>query len=85
VEELALLVKKKFSNHVVIEKIKTNDNRSYHISSKKIFNDIGFAPQKNIEIAVEDLIKSFNKNLFKRPLDNEMYFNIKRMKSIQLR
>ena len=46
--------------------------------NKKVLN---FKTNKTIKNAVEDLHAAFNKNLFNDPLNNEMYFNIKRMKS----
>ena len=81
------LVKKVCQNikaKVNIEKQSSNDNRSYHISSDKIMKNLFFKPEHTIENAIQDLVKSFDKKLFKNPLDNEMYFNIKRMKSLNL-
>jgi len=57
--------------------IPDDDNRSYHISSKRILNDLNFRPQKSISDAIKDLMKAFNKNLFTDSLNNEMYFNVK--------
>lgn len=85
VEKLSLLVKESVPFYVEIEKVKTNDNRSYHISSEKIKNRIGFENQKTIKDAVVDLVKAFEKKLFLNPLSNEIYFNINRMKSINLK
>ena len=60
------------------------DNRSYHISCKKIEKILGFKTKKTIEDAILDLKNAFDKKFFYRPLDNEYYFNIKRMKSYKL-
>ena len=45
----------------IAEKTKSNDNRSYHINSDKIFNRLGFKAKRNIEEAVRDLCVSFKK------------------------
>ena len=38
-----------------------------------------------IKDAIMDLKNAFVNNLFNNPLNNEMYFNIKRMKSLKLK
>ncbi len=82
--ELARTVKKIIGEDVKLELSQTDDNRSYHISSKKIEKIIGFKTKFTIADAVLDLKKAFEKKLLKDSLNNEMYFNIKRMKSINL-
>ena len=85
VNKLADIVKKNIGKDIKIKSVPTNDDRSYHISSKKIKNILGFKNSYNIEDAVTDLREAFKKNLFEDPLSNEMYFNIKRMQSLQLK
>lgn len=82
--ELANMVKKNFTKTVELKISKTDDNRSYHISSEKIKNELNFMPNFTIEEAIVDLIHHFEGNNFKNSLSNEMYFNIKRMQSIGL-
>ena len=62
----------------------TDDDRSYHVSSEKIKNMLGFVPAHSIRDAVLDLKKAFEEKLLVDSLTNEMYFNIKRMQSIKL-
>ena len=62
----------------------TNDNRSYHISSKKIKKILDFDAKYTITDAVIDLKKAFENQLLPNSLNDEKYFNIKRMKSVQL-
>jgi len=64
---------------------KTDDLRSYHISSEKIKNELDFVPEHTIEDAIRDLKKAFEKGLLKDPLNNSLYFNVKRMKEINLK
>ncbi|SVA06949.1 uncharacterized protein METZ01_LOCUS59803, partial [marine metagenome] len=60
------------------------DNRSYHISSQKILDVLGFKPTHSIEEAVVDLKEAFERGLLVNPLSNEKYFNIKTMQNIKL-
>tara|TARA_B100000401_G_C52809562_1_gene722990 strand:- start:1762 stop:2739 length:978 start_codon:yes stop_codon:yes gene_type:complete len=85
VDYLANLVKECIGENVKILKESSNDDRSYHISSEKIKDKLGFIAEYNIKDAILDLKKAFANNVFNKPLDNEMYFNIKRMKSINLK
>ena len=62
----------------------TDDNRSYHISSNKIKTELGFVAKHTIRDAVEDLCTAFEDNLLPNSLDDQMYFNIKRMQNLEL-
>ena len=62
----------------------SDDNRSYHISSQKIKDEIGFETTHTIQDAVEDLCAAFDKELLPNSLEDEMYFNIKRMQNMEL-
>lgn len=85
VEDLALTVKSVIGDDIKIKYTETNDNRSYHISSEKIKKILNFTPQFTIKDAVIDLKKAFQNNLLTRTFDDEMFVNIKRMKSINLK
>ena len=82
--DLAKLVKKVIGKEVVINIQKTDDNRSYHISSKKIKNKLNFKTEFSIKDAVVDLKNAFDKKFFHDSLNNKSYFNIKKMNSIKL-
>ncbi len=86
VEELSLKVKAGVSKKrkVEVEYVSTNDNRSYHISSKKIEKILGFKPKYTIENAVDSLIEAFETKKLIDPLNNKLYFNIAMMKHINL-
>ena len=83
--ELAETVKKIIGRDVELKLTPTNDNRSYHISSKKIKKIIGFEPKKTISDAVNDLKLGFKKDLLPNSLTDEKYFNIKKMQSLNLK
>jgi nucleoside-diphosphate-sugar epimerase len=85
VNKLALNVKKIIGPDVIIKNLPTNDNRSYHISSKKIENELGFKTKYNILNAIEDLKNAFDNKLLSNCLKNENYFNIKKMQSAKLK
>ena len=69
---------------VVLKTTPTDDNRSYHVSSKKIAEVLGFTASHTIKDAVCDLKKAFDSGLLPNSLEDERYFNIKRMQSLSL-
>ena len=83
--DLANVTKKIIGEDVLLETTPTNDNRSYHISSKKITEILNFKTQFTVQDAVIDLKKAFDEKLLINSLENEMYFNIKRMQSYKLK
>lgn len=84
VKEIAQAVKAVIGDDVALVTTPSDDNRSYHISSKKIKKVLGFEAKKSIHDAVKDLKVAFDKGLLPDSLENEFYFNIKRMQSIDL-
>ncbi len=84
VNKLGDIINQSLGGSIKILKVPSNDDRSYHISSKKISTTLGFVPNFTIQEAVIDIKRAFEKKMFKDSLSNEMYFNIKRMKAINL-
>lgn len=84
VREIAQMVKNVIGEKVNIITTSTNDNRSYHISSDKIKNDIGFVPKHTIEDAVKDLKNAFEKGLIPNSFSDDKYFNTKLMQKLNL-
>jgi nucleoside-diphosphate-sugar epimerase len=84
VSDLANIVKSVLGDDIQLVETPTNDNRSYHISSKKIKKILDFDSQYTIKNAINDLRIAFEKNLLPNSLTDEKYFNIKRMQSIRL-
>ena len=83
--ELAKTVQKVMGKDVTLVATPTNDNRSYHISSKKIADKLGFKPSHTIAEASQDLKSALEQGLLPDSLVDERYFNIKRMQSIELK
>ena len=85
VTELAETVRSVIGEDVRLTVTPTDDNRSYHISSEKIRQELGFVARHSIREAAEDLVKAFERGLLPDSLTNERYFNIKRMQNLQLK
>ena len=62
---------------------RSDDLRSYHINSEKIKRVLGFVPKKTIEDAVRDLCNAFKEGKFKDSMNDDKYFNVKRLKRLQ--
>ncbi len=84
VRELAETVKTIVGKDVELVTSLTDDNRSYHISSKKIQDELGFKPMHSIRDAIVDLRDAFSQGKLPNSLSDEKYFNIRRMQSLNL-
>ena len=82
--ELAQTVQTVMGDDVKLVTTSTNDNRSYHISSKKIADKLGFVPSYTIADATRDLKNALEQGLLPDSLTDERYFNIKRMQNLNL-
>jgi nucleoside-diphosphate-sugar epimerase len=60
----------------------SDDNRSYHINSDKIFRVLGFKPTHSVEDAVRSLCAAFRGGKLPRSFDNDWYFNVRTMQAI---
>jgi nucleoside-diphosphate-sugar epimerase len=84
VRELAETVRSVVGENVKLITTPTDDNRSYHISSAKIRDELGFIATHTIHDAVVDLVKAFKTGKLPNSLNDEIYFNIQRMQSLNL-
>ena len=85
VSKIAENVKAIVGEDVKLEFVKSDDNRSYHISSSKIQKKLKFNFKYSISDAIKDLKSAFEKKLLPNSLDDSRYFNIKRMNEIHLK
>lgn len=85
VNELADDVKSVIGDDIKIVNTKSDDNRSYHVSSEKIRDILGFETKYSVKDAVSDLKVAFEKKILVNTFDDEFYFNIKRMNNINLK
>ncbi len=84
VSDIAEMVKSKVGPDVDIIHTETDDHRSYHISSEKISRVVGFKPKYSIRDAIADLMTAFQDGKIPNSFDDSRYFNIRRMKEVEL-
>jgi len=85
VMEIAEMVRDALGRPVDIVVQPTDDDRSYHVSSAKMRQALGFEPAHTIADAVRDLKAAFDAGRVSDPLGNPIYFNIKQMQRANLR
>ena len=81
---LAETVRGVVGNDVRLSTVPTDDNRSYHISSEKVRRKLGFSATHSVEEAVRGLVTAFENGSLPDSLNDEKYFNIKKMQSLNL-
>ena len=69
---------------ILIDVQESNDLRSYHINSDKIYQELNFKPKKTLEDAIKEVCNAFKQNKFESPLTNTCYHNVKRMKELNI-
>jgi len=81
------VVKEEYPEKGEIELVTTpsDDIRSYHINSDKIARIIGFKPKHTIEDAVRDLCKAFKAGKLPNSMTDDIYYNVRRMKRLEVR
>jgi nucleoside-diphosphate-sugar epimerase len=85
VREIAGMVRTQVGPHVDIVVTTTNDHRSYHISSARIGQELGFHPRRSVEDAIGDLRAAFAAGKVPDAMTADRYYNIKRMQRLGLR
>lgn len=70
---------------IKIETTPSNDLRSYHVSSKKIAEKLGYTPKRSIEDAVRDICYAFRDGLLPNSLEDDSYINVKTVQKMGLR
>lgn len=84
VREIAETVQAEVGKHVDIVVTPSDDHRSYHISSEKIKNELGFTAQHAVSDAIIDLKKAFESGKVPNAATDDRYYNIKRMQGLKL-
>ena len=82
--EIAETVRDVIGSRVEIAVEDTDDLRSYHISSRKIADELGFVPSRDISTAVDDLNRAFENGLVPEAMNADRYYNIKTMQNLGL-
>lgn len=76
---------KNMKRKLSIIKTPSNDNRSYHINSDKIYRVLKYKPKRKIEDAILELLRKFKNKKIPKSFDDINYFNVKKMKLIKLK
>ena len=86
-DQVKRVVEQEFPDRAPIEIATTpsDDPRSYHVSSQKIADKLGWTPKRSIEDAVRDLCHAFRDGLLPNSLDDDRYFNVRTVKALSLR
>jgi nucleoside-diphosphate-sugar epimerase len=85
VAEIAERVRGVMGNHVKVLAKPTTDLRSYHVSSRKLEQELGFKPRHTVQEAIADLRRAFERGLVPDALSDARYYNIKTMQALGLR
>lgn len=86
VTELAKMVQTEFyPEQIEIRYKETNDPRSYHISSEKIFKQFGLKPKKQIHEAIMDLKLSLELGRLPNSMTAPRYFNVEMLKELKIK
>ena len=75
-ELIRQVVYQRFAKFVPIHTTESQDNRSYHINSDKIFRVLGFKPRFTVEDAIRDLCVKFEAGYWLDSLINPWYTNV---------
>jgi nucleoside-diphosphate-sugar epimerase len=82
--QIALKVRDQIDSSLNIEHKDTNDLRSYRVDSSRILSELGFKIIYSVDQAIKDLQNAFIEKRYKNSLKNSTYFNIQRMKELNL-
>ena len=87
--EIAKLAKDTVQNFYDLDDIKilkedSNDKRSYHINSDKIYNELNFKAKRTVKDAIQDLCFAFKGGKIKNSFDDDIYYNVKRLKRLNV-
>ena len=85
VMEIAEMVRGVVGSSVEIAVEPTDDLRSYHISSERIADQLGFTPKHSIPQAILGLSDAFASGLVPQAMSADKYYNIKTMQSVGLK
>ena len=91
IADIALLVKETVQQefpekiNIKIETSASDDIRSYHINSDKIYKALGFRSSYSIQDAVRSLCEAYRSGKLDDSMDNDWYYNIRTMKKLNVK
>ena len=91
ISEIAILVKQVVERefpkkgNIKIFTTSSEDNRSYHINSDKIRYQLNYQPKYSIDDAIRELCHAFQKGKLPDSFENDFYFNVQRLKRLEVK
>lgn len=85
VMDIAEMVRNVVGSSVGLAVEPTDDLRSYHISSARIEQELGFRPKHTIPLAIENLAEAFTDGRIPDAMTDPRYYNIRTMQEAGLR
>jgi len=83
VREIAEMVRDIVDPGIPIEITPTSDIRSYHVSCRKIRDELGFEARHSIQEAVLDVKSAFEDGRIPNPMSDARYYNIKTLQALK--
>jgi nucleoside-diphosphate-sugar epimerase len=84
VREIAEMVRTQVGQSIKITVTPTNDHRSYHVSSRRIQDELGFTARRTVDNAIVDLMAAFACGKVPNSMTEARYYNIKLMQELNL-
>lgn len=85
VEETAIMIRNVLGDKKIeLEYVPSDDTRSYHINSDRMRDVLGFEPEHTVEEAILSIAEAYKSGKFTDPMNNTLYYNIRRMKELAL-
>ena len=72
-------------DEIKITKVESDDKRSYHINSHKIFKHLGFKPKHYVTQAIRDLHEAFKAGKIPNSMEDDSYYNVRQLKKLGVR
>lgn len=89
IAEIAKIVQRVVSHYtkksIKIVKTKSDDLRSYRVSSQKIERELGWKAKLTVDDGVKSLVQAFEAGKIPTSLDDPIYYNIKTMQLLKLK
>ena len=63
----------------------SDDLRSYHVSSRKIAEHLGWRPKRSVEDAVRDICRAIRDGRLPNSFDDDRYYNVRTVKKLELK
>ena len=88
IAQLVVNIVPKFRTHsskLTISVEPSDDPRSYHVNSDKISRVLDFVPHFSVDDAIRDLCRAFASGHLRNSFSESTYFNVQRMKELQIK